>query len=166
MKPLFELSREAGELFEQIEAFAEENEGAVPPDLDARLEAVNLERADKIGAICAVYKEMTGRAEILAGEAKRLSARARALSNQAESLREYLQRNLTEGEKVEVGPHRVSWRKSSSVELLPGISPEDIPELYQRVKIELAKDEAKRAISAGEDVWFAQVVERKTVSIG
>jgi hypothetical protein len=166
MKSLFELSEEACGLFDAMEAFAEENGGEVPPDLDARIEAIAVEREAKIGAICAVYKELCGRAEILSAEAKKLSARAKSVAGQAEALKGYLQRNLTEGEKVEVGTHRVSWRKSSSVELVDGVAVEDIPELFQRKRIEFAKDDAKRAITAGEDLWFAQLVEKKNIQIG
>lgn len=166
MKTLYELSREVCELFDAIEAHAENNDGEVPPDLDARIEQTGLEREMKIGAICSVYKEFLGRSEILSAEAKKLAARAKTLANQAEALKSYLQRNLLEGEKVDVGPHRVSWRKSSTIELMEGVAVEEIPELYQRRKIEFAKDEAKRAIAAGEDLWFAQLVERKNIQIG
>lgn len=166
MRTLYELSQEVCELYDRLESFAEENGGEVPADLDAQIEAIAGERDAKIGAICAVYKELVGRSEILSGEAKRLSARAKTYANQADALKSYLQRHLTEGEKVESGPHRVSWRKSSSVDLMPGITAEDIPELYQRRKIEFARDEAKRAIAAGEDLWFAQVIEKKNVQIG
>lgn len=33
-------------------------------------------------------------------------------------------------------------------------------------KIEFAAAEAKRAIAAGEDLWFAQIVEKKNIQIG
>jgi hypothetical protein len=166
MKSLFELTAEACALFDALEAFAEENGGEVPADLDAAVNAVSVEREAKIEAICAVYKEMTGRAEILAGEAKKLSARAKALSNQADGLKAYLGKNLTPGEKFERGTHRIGWRKSSTVELLPDVSVEDLPEVYQRTKVEFAKDEAKKALAGGEDLWFAQLVEKQNLTIG
>lgn len=166
MKSLFELTTEACALFDDLEAYAEENGGEVPADLDAAIEAVAAERTAKIEAVCAVYKEMTGRAEILAGESKRLAARAKAMSNQAEALKGYLAANLLAGEKVTVGTHRVTWRKSSTVELLPDVSVEDLPEAYQRVRLEFAKDEAKRALANGEDLWFAQLVEKQNIQIG
>jgi hypothetical protein len=166
MKSLYELTAEASALFDALEAYAEAHEGEVPADLDAAVGAITGEREAKIGAICAVYKELLGRSEILGNEAKKLSARAKSLEKQAESLKAYLGRNMTPGEKFDAGTHRVSWRKSSSVELLPDVSVEDLPETFQRTRIEFAKDEAKRALAAGEDLWFAQVVEKQNVTIG
>lgn len=166
MKSLFELSEEACKLFDALEAFAEEHEGEVPPDLNAQLEAVSAEREKKIGSICAVYKELTGRAEIIANEARKLSARAKVAEKQAEALKNYLQQNIAAGEKIEIGMHRIGWKKSKSVELMPGVSVDEIPPLYQRTKLEFAKDEAKRALGAGEDLWFAQQVEKNNIQIG
>jgi len=166
MKSLFQLSNEANVLFDSLEAFAEENGGEVSPDIDAKIEQVAAEREAKIEAICVVFKELNGRAEILSNEAKKLLARAKSYANQADALKAYLQRNLKPDEKFDLGAHRVTWRKSSSVELMPGISVEEIPELYRRIKVEFAKDEAKRAIASGEDLWFAELVEKKNVQIG
>lgn len=166
MKTLYELSKEVCELFDAIEAHAEENGGEVPADLDAKIEKTGLEREQKIAAICSIYKELVGRSGILAAEAEKLAARAKTQANQAKALKEYLARNLLEGEKFEVGPHRVGWREASSVELMPNITVEEIPELYQRRKIEFAASDAKRAIANGEDLWFAQIVKRKHIQIG
>lgn len=166
MKTLYELSAEACALFDQLEQYAEENNGEVPADLDAAIDAITAERGAKIEAICAIYKELLGRSEIFHQEAKKLTARGKTLANQAEALKSYLARNMTAGEKFEAGLHRVSWRKSSTVELMPDVSVEDLPELYQRRRVEFAKDEAKRALAAGEDLWFAQMVEKQNIQIG
>lgn len=165
MRTLFNLTEEQLRLFDRLERYAEESGGEVPPELDAEIEQISRDRTEKIAAICGVYKEMTARAVALGDAAKKLKARATAAENQAEALKSYLQRNLTEGEVIEVGTHRVGWRKSSSVELLPGVAVEDIPELFQRREVSFNKSEATRGIKAGEDLWFCEMRESIKVQI-
>lgn len=166
MKTLFELNEEAARLFDLMERFAEENGGEVPPNLEAEIDKISNDRTIKIGNICSVYKEMVARADVLKEEANRLAARAKASRNQADALKAYLARNLKPGEKFENERHRVGWKKISAVELMPGVAVEDIPELFQRIKVEFNRDEAKRGIAAGEDLWFAQLVEKQNINIG
>lgn len=167
MRTLFELSEEAYRLFDLMERHAEASGGEIPPDLEAEIDKISNDRSIKIGNICSVYKEMVARADVLKAEADRLSARAKASRNQAEALKSYLARNLKPGEKFENERHRVGWGTSSSVELMPGIAVEDIPELFQRRgDVTFNKEEAKRGIAAGEDLWFCELKKTQYVKIG
>lgn len=165
MRKLYELAVEFEKLAFQIDQSANENEGEIPSDLEAKLDAVKLEMDAKLENCCAMVKEFLGVANMLNAESSRLTKRADSYEAAAEALMKYLGQHVKPGTKWERGPHRIGWIKSTSCKLVDGVKAEDLPEAYRRAKYDLRADEAKRDLKAGADLWFAELVEKQNLQV-
>lgn len=179
---LFNLGDRAAALYEELTAeridpttgapivLTEDEQSAI---IDAYLEAEGAVE-DKVDAYCAVWRELTLRAESRGLEGKRLAALADRDSKRADSLKQRLQFYFEfHGlKKMETAHNSLSLVGNGGV--LPvlvaeGTNPEDIDERFHRVipaRIEIAKDEVRNALEAGETLDFATLgVRGKRLSI-
>jgi hypothetical protein len=159
---LYEVSAELEIALAKAAAIAEESEGVIPDSLSDEIDALQLERAGKLLACGRAYKNRDAEAEAIKAEAKRLTVRARVLENQTEWLKRYMQAHVIIGEKVSDEAVAISWRKSTAVEIL---DPALIPDQYNRITVVPAKDEIKKALSAGMVIAGAKLEERINLTI-
>lgn len=131
--------------------------------LDAdKLNALQIEREEKIENVALWIKNLKSDAEALKAEKQAFADRQKAAENKAESLKKWLTEALA-GEKFKTTRVAVSFRKSKSVQV------EDIWKLDDSfVKYaEPTADKAaiKKAIEAGQEVAGASLVENVSCSI-
>jgi hypothetical protein len=127
-----------------------------------KLNALMMERDEKIEKVALWIKELKAEAEALKAEKQSFADRQRAAENKIESLKKWLADALN-GEKFKTTKVAVSFRKTKSV---------DVPDVFaldeNYIKYaEPTADKAaiKKAIEAGETVKGAQLVENVSISI-
>jgi len=111
-----------------------------------RLEELQIEKETKVLNICKLIKNINVDVEALKAEEKALNERRKVAENQINNLKRYLCNNA-ENVKIKDAQASLSWRKSESV-YVGG----EVPEAYQRVKIEPDKTKIKSALKNGEAV--------------
>lgn len=159
MRPLYEIDNALMIAMGRAEEEAEQNEGEISDYLGQLLDMLSDEKDAKVGNICRYIKSLKAEAEMVKTEEKNLADRRRVTENKAESLKRYLAGFMKEGEKFADENSKVSWRKSSSVEIAESYIFNQAPEEWLRVttawdktaiKNDIKKDiEAGRAIPEG-----------------
>ena len=120
----------------------------------AALEALELERSEKIRNIALWIKNLKSDVNALDAEEKAFKARKDAAKKKAEQLSGYLA-SVLNGEKVTGTDFAVSWRKSTAVNVL---DEKAIPPKVDKTGI-------SKALKAGETVTGAELVERQNMTI-
>ena len=134
-------------------------------DYDRFLE-LDMERNKKIENMALWHKSLCAETEAIKNEIKSLSERAKVKENRAQSLKNYLSKILN-GQKFETPKCKVSYRKSSALEL----DDEEYflshaKEKYLTRKPPVPNKKAiTEAIKAGEEVEGAKLVEKTNISI-
>ena len=127
-----------------------------------KLDALQIERDEKLENVALWIKDLTAEAEALKAEKQAFAERQKAAETKAESLKKWLSKAL-EGEKFKTTKVAVSFRKTQSVQV------SDIWELEEKfVKVpEPTADKAaiKAAIKAGEDVKGAVLIDSVSISV-
>lgn len=88
MRTLYDIAAEFEALADRAFSFAEE--GEVPSDLCAELDAIEAEFEDKVAACCRMIKSFDAHAAVVKREADRLADRHKALANASERLQQYV----------------------------------------------------------------------------
>ena len=140
--------------------------GEVKRDIWSELDALDIERKEKIANIALFIKQAKAEAAMLREYAKQISDRARAkenrverlIANTAASMMQYDDRTI-EDKRV-----RVTATTSKSVDV-PDVSV--LPDEYKRVKTTVEADKAKltKALKAGETFEGVYVIEKPTLRI-
>jgi hypothetical protein len=149
----------------QAKEEAEQNEGVIPDDLAAKLDAMEMTRDVKIENSVKYYKNENAIADMLDAEIKALQARARSHRGHAEWLKTYLSAIIKPGEKPEYSCGKISWRKSERTIINDGAK---IPVEYTRVIPEHREpelDKIKKALKDGEKIEGAAIEERQNLQI-
>jgi len=94
----------------------------------------------------------------------KLSARKSALSNDMERIKQ-LQLMLLDGEKCKTDEYNFYFMTTKSVNISDNVSPTDLDEEFQRVKVEFDKTKIKKALQDGVYVMGAEIVENKSLVI-
>ena len=115
---LFDLNKEFRESIKRVEFFAMENDGEINEDLENEMNDLKLAREEKSLNLAGYIKEIEAESEAIKNQEKKLNERRKTLENRAEYLKEYLRKNISEGEKLSSPWAQISWRKSKSVEIL------------------------------------------------
>lgn len=117
---LYEITNETQAIlddFDQRVIEGEFEDGVFPPAMQDALNELSQNQADKCLDLACVIKSKTANAKMLKEEAAKLTARAKTLENSAGWLKEYLGANLEEGKVLEDSRAKLSWRKSTTVEI-------------------------------------------------
>lgn len=130
---------------------------------EAALDALQMERRDKIEGIIKTIKNAEAKAKALKEEADKLSAREKALTNKALWLRGYLARHMDEGETFDSVCGDIRWRKTDPV--IIDVPVEELPERFVKVTRKPMLNEIKKAIKDGETVPGARLDDRKHLII-
>lgn len=127
-----------------------------------KLDALQIEREEKLESVALWIKDLKAEAEALKAEKQAFADRQKAAETKAESLKKWLADALA-GEKFKTTRVAVSFRKTQSVQV------SDIWELDEKfVKYaEPTADKAaiKAAIKAGEEVNGATLIESVSLSV-
>ena len=126
-------------------------------------EALALERSEKIENVLCFIKHLKAMADMCKVEAKSLSDRSKSYDSKAESLLGYLQSQLEPREKYESARHCITWRNSQAVEI--EVETSELPQIYQRLKVEPNKQALKDDLKAGATVEGVKLVDRLTMGV-
>lgn len=140
--------------------------GEVKRDIWSELDALEIERKEKIANIALFIKETKKEAEALREYARQISERAKAKENRVERLINWAATSmLMHGEQtIEDKRVRVTATTSKSVDV-PDVSV--LPDEYKRVKTTIEADKTKlaKALKAGETFEGVYVIEKPTLRI-
>ena len=141
---------------------AEENDGIIPDDISAKLDAVECTRDLKMENVVKAFKNEAALADMIRSELRALQQRIRSHDSAAEWLKKYLSNFVKEGEKREFSCGRISWRKSSPV-IIDDIKA--LPEQFIKIEYSPMKTEIKEAIEKGEAVNGAHIETHHNIQI-
>lgn len=128
------------------------------------LKQLHVDREQKIDNTVCYLKNTEAMIEAYKAEEKRLAECRKILENKADRIRNFLSYFLEIGKKLETIHFKISWRKSTSVNI---INEELIGEEFKKEKITVSLD--KKAIGdklkAGEIVAGAELEEKQNLQI-
>ena len=129
-------------------------------DVD-RLSGLVMERDTKLENVALWIKNLDATAKAIKAERDVLKTRQEQAEHKADLLREWLSKAL-DGEKLETPKVRVSYRKSTAVEV-----DDRLPKKWCSKKIVYTPDKVaiKTAISNGKKITGAKIVERQNIQI-
>jgi len=158
---LYEIDSIYHGVLDRAKAIAEENEGVIPDDLSAELDAIEMTREQKIENVVKAFKNESALADMIRSEIKTLQSRIASHDSSAEWLKKWLSMFVQIGEKFEFGSGKISWRKSSSVV----VDETQLPDEYFKTVRSPMKAEIKDAIKAGATIPGATVEEKQNIQI-
>ena len=157
---LFEINAALEALLEQVDP----ETGELTCDLEA-LEALTIERDEKLEGLALYCKNLTAEAEAIRNEEKSLAERRKALENKAARAKDFLEEQLS-GEKFSTPKVSVSYRRSEQVEVSMSFFSTEGNERFLRYKDpEPDKTAIKAALKNGETVPGAEIVSYLNVQI-
>ena len=126
------------------------------------LDALEIERDEKIENIALWIKNLTSDAEAYKKEKDNFAKKEQAAKKKVESLKEYLRWNL-DGEKFKTDRVTISWRRSEAVEV---IDQEKIPKgWFVDQEPKLDKAGIKAALKDGEEIPGVILKENNSIQI-
>lgn len=162
-----EIDAELRDILESI--IVDEETGEILMDLDFdRIEALKMEKQNKMESLGMFFKELEYEIEAIKAEEKKLKERAATKQRKLDRLNDYLTSKLTLDPDYTNGFETpkviMKLRKSSSVEI---VNEDLIPKSYMRktIKIEPDKVKIKSAIKAKKKVPGARVVENQNLKV-
>ena len=159
---LFQLNKEFREAVKRVDFFAEINDGIVNEDLENELIELKLAREEKALNVAGYIKEIEAEAEMIKREESNLRKMREAKENRVKFLREYLQNNVTIGEKLESPWAKISWRASKSVEIT---DEKLIDQKYIVMEPKISKSIIGDDLKAGIEVAGAILKEKMNLQI-
>lgn len=151
-------------LYEIDQAILECVDGESGEILDAdRLDALMIERDEKIEKVALWYKNLVSDAEAYKAEKESFAAKEKAAKTKAESLKLWLDQALS-GQSFKTTRVTASYRKSTPV-VIDDV--DRIPKEYLRTVTEVSPDKVaiKDAIAGGKEIPGAHVEEKMNLSI-
>ena len=160
MRALYEIDKDLEQILTQVD----EETGELDID-DAALDALMLERTQKLEGMACLVKNWDAEADAIRAEEKALAERRQRLEKNAERMKQRLQDALA-GEKLETPRVAVSWRKSRSVEIDDALFWENPAEMFIRYKEpEVNKKAVTDALKDGAIIPGAALVEKVSMTI-
>ena len=129
------------------------------------LEALQIQRDEKIENIALYIKDLKAEAEAIKTEKMNLTKRQQTAENHAESLKRYLTKCL-DGEKFKTARVAISYRKSETVEFIDGFDINLLPDQYQRKRDpEADKTALKDALKEGKEIYGVYLADHNNTII-
>lgn len=131
------------------------------------LDAIHMERDEKIENVCLWAKNLRAEASAIKTEEKALSDRRKSKERKADSLEAYVASNL-DGQKFETPRVKIQWRKSEAVEIL---DESKVPSEYMDISVvsKPIKAEIKKYLKgiegSDETCDWARLDKRNSMSI-
>ena len=129
---------------------------------------LNMAKDEKIENIGLWIKDLKAEASALKEEKDALAKRQRSAENKAERLTNYLAMML-DGAKFKTPRLSVSYRTSKAVEVEDNFlawAKENRQDLLSYKEPEVSKSAIKDAITNGEEIPYAEIIEKRSVQIG
>lgn len=162
MAKLYELDQKINEL---IANSIDPETGEVSDGFIEKLDALNMERNEKIDNIMRLYKNLISDAAGWEAEEKRLSELKKSAKNRAESLKNYLSRYMEAGVEKFTSEHgKIGWRKSEKVVVQ---DVDTLPEEFKKVKVEVKADliSLKNALKEDRKIDGVSLEEHQNIQI-
>lgn len=162
MAKLYELDQKINEL---IANSIDPETGEVSDGFIEKLDALNMERNEKIDNIMRLYKNLISDAAGREAEEKRLSELKKSAKNRAESLKNYLSRYMEAGVEKFTSEHgEIGWRKSEKVVVQ---DVDTLPEEFKKVKVEVKADliSLKNALKEDRKIDGVSLEEHQNIQI-
>lgn len=162
MAKLYELDQKINEL---IANSIDPETGEVSDGFIEKLDALNMERNEKIDNIMRLYKNLISDAAGWEAEEKRLSELKKSAKNRAESLKNYLSRYMEAGVEKFTSEHgEIGWRKSEKVVVQ---DVDTLPEEFKKVKVEVKADliSLKNALKEDRKIDGVSLEEHQNIQI-
>lgn len=129
------------------------------------LEALQIQRDEKIESIALYIKDLTAEANAIKAEKTALAKRQQTAENRAEWLRKYLAKCL-DGQKFKTARVAISYRKSQTVELIDGLDINQLPHQFLReITPEVDKTALKDALKEGQEIYGVYLQEHTNTII-
>lgn len=128
-----------------------------------KLEQLNLEKDVKIDGIISYIKHLNAESKAIKDEIDSLTKRMKSISNKSESLENFLKMSLA-GDTFSSARHKISYRKSSSIEI---IDFDSIPDDFIVIKTTKSADKTaiKNHLKNGKFVAGIELVEKQNMQI-
>lgn len=162
MAKLYELDQKINEL---IANSIDPETGEVSDGFIEKLDALNMERNEKIDNIMRLYKNLISDVAGWEAEEKRLSELKKSAKNRAESLKNYLSRYMEAGVEKFTSEHgKIGWRKSEKVVVQ---DVDTLPEEFKKVKVEVKADliSLKNALKEDRKIDGVSLEEHQNIQI-
>lgn len=151
-------------IIDALENAVDPETGEISDDVAAALEALDMQRTEKLENIACYIKDLEAEGKAIRDEEKALAARRRTTERKTERLKDYLAWALA-GEKFKSARCAVSFRKSTAVEIAPDALTY-LPERFLRFKDpEADKTAIKDALKAGEIIEGCKLVDNVSMII-
>lgn len=159
---LYEIDNAIEQAFSQA---VDQETGEINEEYMKQLDELEMQRDQKVENIACFIKNLRADAAALKAEKDALQKRQKAAEAKAESLTRYLSSFLA-GAKFSSPKASVTWRKTTRVEMDPGVSVYDIDTKYIRLKEpELDKTKAAAALKAGEEIEGLHLEESQSMTV-
>lgn len=133
-------------------------------DITDELDALQMEREDKLESVALVIKNLTAEATAIRNEEKALADRRKTAENRVEWLKGYLMQSLA-GQKFSTPKVAVSFRSTTAVFIEDDAAfLKEHPE-YARIKTEIDKSALKDALKNGAEVSGAALENRTSMIV-
>ena len=139
--------------------------GSMSPDFPYLLELGELKGSieQKALSISSWIVNLAAEQKALKEAAKTLTDRARVKANKIQSLKEYVGSVLEPGTKLENEECKISWRKSTALEIL--CDTEMLPSMYQKISVSVDKVGITKDIKAGKTIAGCELINKQNISI-
>ena len=161
---VYELAEELKKVESEIDAYADEHYGEIPPDLLFKLDKLQAEQSKIIEGIYKSFKNRIALDAALESEIKTLQSRIKSNNRTIESLKDLLGKIIGTGNKYANGLVNISWKKS---ERLIIDETWEYPETFYKIKTSkvLSKEDMKAYIKEGGIIEHAEIVECQNIQI-
>ena len=162
MAKLYELDQRINEL---IANSVDPETGEVSDGFIEKLDALNMERNEKIDNTMCLIKNLLSDAAGGEAEEKRLAELKKSAKNRAESLKNYLSQYMEAGVEKFTSEHgKIGWRKSEKVVVQ---DVDTLPEEFKKVKVEVKADliSLKNALKEDREIDGISLEEHQNIQI-
>lgn len=155
---------EVNDRIEYLLANCVDEQGALTEETAQMLDELEDEREEKLLNIALYLRGEMVEGEAVAAEAQRLAARAKIHLNRSAWLKEYLAENMAEDEKIQDPRVRVSFRRSTAVEIE---DPDTVPASYIITSTEerIDKKLVREALKDGKEVPGCRLATRWNLQV-
>lgn len=160
---LYQINAEIESAIEALFANTDEVTGEVRQEDIDNLEALKMQREEKLESIGCFIKNLKAEAEAIKAEETALKSRREVLEHKRERLETYVS-NILQGEKFSSPRVSFSFRRSSSVNI-PDINLLDENYLIAETKYKADSKAIKEALKSGQEVRGAFLEERNNLQI-
>jgi DNA repair exonuclease SbcCD ATPase subunit len=164
MLKIYDINEEIQALDGLLDSWASNHEGDITDfPLNDEFDRLEGKRNEKLLNMAVWHKDLKGQAEAFDKEIKRLQGRFKALNNKAERIKEYIDYNLQEGEKLSDTRAVLSYRKSTQVVI--DVLVEDLPPEFVKFTRSADKTAMKEAIQSKEGCHCAHIETKFNLQI-